>query len=81
MSKYLLPLKVFVGGQVALLVVMLFFPALGDASTQLAADTAGDASLFWGWTWVVGSVKLIVFLVFELLIFYATARAILGARE
>ena len=84
MGKYLLPLKVFVGGQVVMLVVYLFFPALGDAGTQLAADTAAaSASVggFWGWTWVVGSVKLIVFLTLEMVIFYATARAILAVRE
>ena len=80
MSKYLFPLKVFIGGHVALLIAFLVFPAMDTAGTQLAADTANaSASVggFWGWTWVVSSIRLIVFLVFELLILFGTARAFL----
>ncbi len=81
MIKYFRPLGVFVGGHLLLLIVWLFLLAVGDAGTQLAADTAAAASTFWGWTWVVGSVKLIVFFVFEALILFATAKAFLATRN
>jgi len=80
MSKYLRPLGVFVTGHIALLIAFLVFPAMDTAGTQLAADTANASAAvggFWGWSWVVSSIRLIVFLVFELLILYFTARAFL----
>jgi len=81
MKKYFAPLWVFVGGQVVLLIAFLFFPAIGDAGTQLASDTANVSSTFWGWTWVVGSVKLIVFLVLEAFVLFATAKSFLGVKN
>lgn len=81
MIKHLTPLWVFLGGNITLLIVFLFLPALGDAGTQLEADTAGIASIFWGWSWVVGSVKLLVFLVLEMLVLFATAKAFLATRN
>ena len=81
MSKYFAPLKVFIGGQVFLLIGFLFWGALGDAGTQLAADTANVSSTFWGWTWVVSSVRLLVFLVVEGIILFATAKAFLAIKD
>lgn len=80
MSKYLAPLGVFVGGSGALLVAFLFMPAIGTAGETLAADTAAIASTFWGWGWVVGSVKLWVFLVLELVVLCGTAKAFLSVK-
>jgi uncharacterized integral membrane protein len=80
MTKYLAPLGVFLGGNVLLLILMLYFPAIKTASTQLAADTAAVASVFWGWTWVVSSVRLLVFVIAELTILFVTAKAFLKVR-
>lgn len=79
MSTFIRPLLVFLGGNIALLFVILFFPAIGTATTQLAADTAGWTG--WGWSWVVSSAKLFVFVIMELLILYGTARAFLSSRN
>ncbi len=80
MKKYLAPLGVFCGGQLMLLIVFLFLPAVGTAGTKLAADTAAIGNNFWGWTWVVSSVKLWVWLAFELAVLYATALAFIHNR-
>ena len=81
MRKYFAPLGVFIGCQVILLIGFLFWGAIGDAGTQLASDTAAVASTFWGWTWVVSSVRLIVFLVVEGIILFATAKAFLAVKD
>jgi len=80
MSEYLKPLWVFLGGNALLLVLWLFLPAIGDAGTALSAATAAHADTFWGWTWVVGSVKLFVVVLGELVVLFATFRAFLSAR-
>jgi hypothetical protein len=80
MTKYLAPLGVFLGGNALLLVLMLFFPAIKTSTTQLAADTAGVASVFWGWTWVVSSARLLIFIIAELAILYVTAKAFMKIR-
>lgn len=80
MGKYLTPLWVFVGGNLCLLIAWLFMPAIGTAGTQLAADTANISSTFWNWTWVVGSVKLLVYVAFELVVLYSTAKAFLAVK-
>lgn len=81
MKQFLSPLGIFFGGQVLLLFFVLFMPAIGSASTELAADTAAYADTFWGWTWAVGSTKLFIFLVVELLICIATGKALLGLKR
>ena len=81
MKRILSPLWIFITGQVILLLVLLLMPAIGDAGAQLEADTAAAASAFWGWSWASGSVKLLVFLVFEGLILFATGKAFLGLRS
>ncbi len=81
MKQYLLPLWIFCGGQLALLVVFLLFPAVETVRSQLETDTAAIASTFWGWTWVVGAVKLFIFLAVEAGILWATAKAFLANRN
>ena len=81
MSKYLAPLGIFVGGQFLILIVLLFFPAIGSAADQLASDTAGMASTFWGWTWVVSGTRLWVLMVLEGIILFVTAKAFLGLKS
>ncbi len=80
MLKYLAPLGVFIGGNFLLLIGLLFFPALKSTTDTLATGTAGIASTFWGWTWVVGSTRLIIFVIFELLILFATAKSFLKVK-
>lgn len=84
MRKYLAPLGVFISGNVVMLILLIYFPAIDTAGNRLAADTANaSASVggFWGWSWVVGSVRLWVFLVVEGLILYGSALAFLKTRD
>lgn len=81
MRKYFEPFVVFFGGNLALLVVLLLFPAIGTASTALAANTTAIASTFWGWTWVVSGTRLWVFLGFEAVILWGTAKAFLRLKS
>jgi len=81
MKEYFKPLWIFVGGQLLLLILWIFLPSIGDGAAQLAADTAEHASTFWGWSWAVSSIKVIIIIVGELLVLYFTARAFLDARS
>lgn len=81
MSQYFRPLWVFIGGNLLLLILWMFLPSIGDAGDTLAAATAEHASTFWGWSWASSSVKIIVVIVGELLILYATARAFLSNKS
>ena len=63
-----------------MLVAFLFMPAIGTAGETLAADTAAIAGTFWGWGWVVGSVKLWVFLALWLVVLYGTAKTFLAVK-
>lgn len=81
MLSYLRPLGIFIGGNLLLLIMWLFLPAIGNAGTQLAASTAEHASTFWGWSWVVSSIKILVVVFGELLILFFTARDFLSSRK
>jgi len=81
MKNFLLPLKIFVVGNVLLIVVILLMPFLAEAETQLQADTAAYSSTFWGWSWASGSVRLFVWLGVEAGILWATGKAFLGLRN
>ncbi len=81
MRKYLLPLEIFVVGQLIALGVFLFLPAIGTASSELASATSAMASTFWGWTWVVSATRLLVVISLELVILWGTAKAFLGLRH
>jgi hypothetical protein len=61
--KYMSPLWTFILGMMFTLLMTIFFPAIFNAQTQLASETASYGSNFWGWTEVVTSIRLIVFLV------------------
>jgi hypothetical protein len=81
MKKYLAPLTVFVGGQFLLLIAFLFFPAISASGTKLAADTAPYASTFWGWSWVVSSTRLIVWVALEFAVIFASVMTFLHAKD
>jgi hypothetical protein len=74
---FFLPLKIFVVGNLFLLITFPFFPAIGAAADSLAADTAGVAGTFWGWSWLMtaGMVKWLIYAVFEGFILFATFMA------
>jgi len=81
MSKYLTPLWVFAGGQLLLLILWIFIPAIGQAGIDLATATEEHASTFWGWGWASNSLKILVVVVGELCVLYATFRAILATKS
>ncbi len=77
MKKFLAPLGIFVLGQLVLLVVFLFMPAIGNAADNLSAETAAIASTFWGWTWVVTGTQFWVFLGLEGAVLFSAVVAFL----
>lgn len=79
MSKYLAPLGVFIGGNLLLLILFIFLPSIGTAGNTLAAHP--NASTFWGMTWLAGGVKIIVFVLGELVVLGATFIAILKSKS
>ena len=81
MRDYFQPLIIFVVGNLGLLFLFLFFPAIETVQTTLEAETAGAASSFWGWSWVVTSIRFIVVLIFEGVILFAVAKSILGLKR
>ena len=81
MIKYLAPLGIFIGGNVMLLFIGLFLPAINTVSETLATDTAAIADTFWGWSWVVSGTRFWVFLAVEAAILYATAKSLLRLRR
>ncbi len=77
MSKYLHPLWVFAGGQILILVLFLFFPTIANAVAGLWTKTS--TAPFWGWNWVVNSVRWLIVIISELLVLYNTARAFMDS--
>jgi len=81
MLKYIRPLGIFLGGNILLLILFLFFGAFGNAAEQLQSDTAAIASTFWAWDWAVTSVRLWIYISAELAILFLTAKAFLAVRD
>lgn len=81
MKQWLTPLGIFLGGQLILLVVTLFLPAVTTQVTTLASDTEDIAGNFWGWSWLMtsGVVRWIIYIVWEGFILWATGKAFLAA--
>lgn len=77
--SYLVPLKIFVVGQLLLLFSFPFFPAIGTAADNLAADPASTtyAAYGWGWSWLMtqGVVKWLIYAVLEGGVWLATFMA------
>jgi len=81
MIEYLRPLWIFVFGNVALLLVILFFPAIGVVQATLEGEISTIETNFWGLSWVITSTRLIIVLVFEAVILYAVAKSFLGLKS
>lgn len=82
MKNWALPLKVFVVGQLLLLIIFLFMPAVDLAVNSTAVQTAAMAPSFWGWGWLMsaGVVRLLLYAVYELAILVATGLALLRSK-
>ncbi len=65
-----MPLWMFGIGMGGILFSLLFYPAIGTATTQLNADTAAYASNYWGFTGVVAGARLWLFVISIFLILF-----------
>jgi len=81
MKAFFSPLVIFVWGNLALLLILLFFPAIGVIQTQLESDIAGSVSNFWGLAWVITSTRVLICVIAEGLILFAVGKAFLGMRR
>ncbi|MBE3141953.1 MAG: hypothetical protein IMZ53_15360 [Thermoplasmata archaeon] len=67
--NYLTPLKIFVIGNLLLLISFPFFPAIGDAGNTLVAtpESVAAESWAWGWSWLAttGVIKWLVYAMLE----------------
>lgn len=83
MINYIRPLVIFVLGNLLLLIVALFMPGIDTATAALASETAELNAWAWGWNWLMsqGVVRLLIYLIFEGLILFATAKAFLAQKE
>ena len=81
MVKYLWPLITFVVLNLVLLIIAVLMPALGGAGDQLAANTADYADVFWGWSWMSGGVRLLVWVFVELIILFIVAVEYLAIKK
>jgi hypothetical protein len=57
------PLVIFASGMIMLAISTIFYPAIGTAATQLQSDTSSISSYYWGFSWAMGSTRLILFMV------------------
>jgi len=82
MKRFFAPLGIFVIGNLFLLIVSLFLPALDTAVSNLDTETAAVSGFAWGWDWVMttGVARLFFYLVVEGFILFATAKAFLATR-
>ena len=81
MRDFIAPLWIFIVGNIALLLLMLFFPAIGTVQTQLETDIAADAANYWGLSAIITSTRLIVFLIFETTILFFSGLAFLKLKR
>lgn len=82
MKKYLVPLGVFLGGNILLLALFLVLPTIGntvDAGTAAAADYS---DVFWNWDLFSSgaNVKFFIMFMWEMLVLFITARAFLAMK-
>jgi len=81
MKEYMRPLWVFLLGNAAMLFLGLFLPAMADAGTQLAADTAAISGDFWGLAWVITSIRTLYYIGFELVLLFVVAKMFLNLKS
>ena len=77
MRGFFSPLKIFVLGNILLLLTFPFFPSIGTAAENLETASVAYPGVFWGWDWIVsvGVIKWSVYLVLEGFILFATFKA------
>lgn len=81
MGKFFSPLKVFVAGQIFLLIALVAFPVLGISGADASGNSSAVISTFWGMSWLFGSVRLIVYTVIELFVLGLTGLAFIKGRQ
>lgn len=82
MKRKLLPLWVFLGGNVILLLLFLVLPTIGNTVDTSTAAAADYTDVFWGWEWWSSGtvVKFVIMLIWEMLVLFATVKAFLAVR-
>ena len=61
-KKFLAPLAIFVVGMIGILVVTVFFPAIGNSQSAASSDiSSAEMSSFSGLSWALTSTRLIIF--------------------
>ena len=81
MKRFLMPLIVFAGLNVGLIILFLTMGDIGAAGDALATSTNGSSDNLWGWSWATGSVRFVVFAGAECGILWATAKAFFATRH
>ncbi len=81
MKEYLMPLWIFVIGNVMLALFVVFFPAFGDAQSTLETASASWKANFWGFQWAMTSTRLLIGIFAEGLILFAVAKSFLGLKR
>ncbi len=83
MKQWLAPLGVFAMGQILVLFLTLFLPAIDAAKDILNSETVAISGFAWGWTWLMsqGVVRFIIYFIVEALILWATAKAFLASHD
>lgn len=82
MKNFLAPMGVFLGGQLVLLIALLFLPAVDTQVATLASDTEDIAENFWGWDWLMASgvVRWLIFVIWEGFVLWGTGKAFLATK-
>ncbi|MDD5338178.1 MAG: hypothetical protein PHG35_02035 [Dehalococcoidales bacterium] len=82
MKSWLTPLGVFIVGNLVILFLQLFMPAVDTEQAALASATSNVTSTFWGWGWLMtsGVVRWIIYIVIEILTLWGTGVAVMHSR-
>ncbi len=81
MKKYLMPVWVFIVLEGMFLFFLLFLRSIGDAGAKLQSDTASVASTFWLWTWLPSAAGFLALVIFQLAIWWITAKAFIHVKD
>lgn len=78
-KNWLMPLGIFVVGEIAFLVVILFSSGIDTAQSTLAISTNVTGANVWGWTWLMsnGVVKGIFMFVYQAILLFTVGFAII----
>lgn len=64
-KKFLAPLGIFVVGMLGILLLVVFFPAVGTTQSAAVGEiSSAEMSSFWGLNWALVSTRMIIFGIF-----------------